>query len=36
VGKYVDATQHPLTGIVAEPNVFRCHLLILPEIDEMG
>ena len=27
LGKYVDATQHALTGIVAEPNVFRSHLL---------
>ena len=36
LGEYVDATQHALTGIVAEPNVFRCHLLILPEIDDAG
>ena len=34
LGEYVDATQHALTGIIAEPNVFRCHLLILPEIDD--
>ena len=25
-GKYIDTTQHALTGIVAEPNVFRSHL----------
>jgi hypothetical protein len=34
MGKYIDATQHALTGIVAEPNVFGCHLPILPEIDD--
>ena len=26
LGKYVDAAHHALTGIIAEPNVFRCHL----------
>jgi hypothetical protein len=33
-GKYVDTTQHALACIVAEPNVFRYHLFILPGIDD--